>query len=450
MISRRFFLRGAGSVAIALPLSLAIRNRAAGSPGVAPPRYVSLFFSNGLPAKFARQGYTGSVLAPLAPFADKMAMLRGLQLNEGGGAQLHYKGTARFGKGVSPLGQSSAGGESIDNACYRRYGAGSRLLNVNMHTHVTGGNPATRWYHSWRGPNQPNDELLRPLDVFNSLFGSPEPTGESDAEARRAQRLRVSVLDSVVEQYRSLSGPNSGYSADQRTLLSNHLDLVRELEQRVLEGTPDTADCNAEPPPAIEPSQACTPELCPGDDDYYYGSGGANWNEVWELNTELYVAAMRCGLVRFGTMGCTGGGDRYPIPELRAEGVTESPHVLAHDWRNDRENGWDVCIRWLMEKVAFFLRQLDDPAWPEPDGRTVLDNSLVLIGTELGGVGNGQHHVDYMTYWLAGGGGRIESGVYDLDGRSDVDMYSTVARAMGVADTFGDPAEFTGHFDIVR
>ncbi len=203
-------------------------------------------------------------------------------------------------------------------------------------------------------------------------------------------------------------------------------------------------------PPDLTPSQDCSADLCPGDDTFYYGSGGSNWNEVWELNSDLYAMALRCGVTRFGTMGCSGGGDRYPIPELRAQGITESPHILAHPWTRASENGFDICVRWLMDKVAYFLTQLDDPAWPDPQGGTVLDNTLVLIGTELGTANDNQHHVDYMTYWLAGGDGRIQNGIHDYDGRSDVDLYSTVSRAMSMGDAFGDMGDFNDHLDLVR
>ena len=453
-LTRRRFLHGVGSVAIALPLSATMTRFAAAAPGVVPPRYVSLFFGNGMPKKFVEDGYASSVLAPLASFQSKLAMFRGLELNEGGGAALHYKGTARFGKGVSAPSESTAGGESIDNKAHRTYAPSSRLLNINMHTAVTGGNPATRWYHSWRGVNQPNDELLRPLDVFDEIFGSLIPTdpGGLTDEEKKAIRYENSVLDSVVEQYRELSGDRSPYSAGVRSLIRDHLDLVRSLERRSIEIDESLQTTCSTPaaPPDLSPSQACTSSLCPGDDDFYYGSGGANWNEVWELNSELFAMALRCGITRFGTMGCSGGGDRYPIPELRSQGVTESPHILAHPWTRANENGFDLCVRWLMDKVAFFLEQLDDPAWPDPEGGTVLDNTLVLIGTELGTARDNQHHVDYMTYWLAGGGGRIQNGVFDYDGRSDVDLYSTISRAMGMGDRFGDSSEFQDHFDVVR
>jgi len=453
-LSRRRFLYGAGSVAIALPLSATMTRFAAAAPGVVPPRYVSLFFGNGMPKKFVEDGYASNVLAPLSPFESKLAMFRGLELNEGGGAALHYKGTARFGKGVSAPSESTAGGESIDNKAHQTYAPGSLLLNVNMHTAVTGGNPATRWFHSWRGVNQPNDELLRPLDVFDAIFGSAipsDPGGLSDEE-KKAIRYQNSVLDSVVEQYRELSSDRSPYSAGVRALIGDHLDLIRSLERRSIEVDDSLQLTCATPaaPPDLSPSQTCTSALCPGDDDYYYGSGGANWNDVWELNSELFAMALRCGVTRFGTMGCSGGGDRYPIPELREQGVTESPHILAHPWTRANENGFDLCVRWLMEKVAFFLAQLDDPEWLDPDGSSVLDNTLVLIGTELGTATDNQHHVDYMTYWLGGGGGRIQNGIFDYDGRSDVDLYSTISRAMGLGDRFGDSNEFQDHFDVVR
>jgi hypothetical protein len=103
-----------------------------------------------------------------------------------------------------------------------------------------------------------------------------------------------------------------------------------------------------------------------------------------------------------------------------------------------------------MDKVAYFLAQLDDPAWLDPNGGTVLDNTLVLIGTELGTATDKQHYVDYMTFWLAGGDGRIQSGIFDYDGRSDVDLYSTISRAMSMGDQFGDMGDFNGHLDLVR
>ncbi len=55
-----------------------------------------------------------------------------------------------------------------------------------------------------------------------------------------------------------------------------------------------------------------------------------------------------------------------------------------------------------------------------------------------------------MTYFLAGGGGRIRPGDYEYAGRSDVDLYSTVAQAMELPGArFGDDSRFNDYFPIV-
>jgi hypothetical protein len=47
---------------------------------------------------------------------------------------------------------------------------------------------------------------------------------------------------------------------------------------------------------------------------------------------------------------------------------------------------------------------------------------------------------------IAGGGSHFRAGVHDFgDQRTDVDLYSTVARALGIGETFGDARHFTGH-----
>jgi hypothetical protein len=47
---------------------------------------------------------------------------------------------------------------------------------------------------------------------------------------------------------------------------------------------------------------------------------------------------------------------------------------------------------------------------------------------------------------LAGGGGVFKPGIHEFgDKSSEVDLYSTVARALGLGDKFGDPRYFTGY-----
>ena len=67
-------------------------------------------------------------------------------------------------------------------------------------------------------------------------------------------RQRVSVLDAVLADYQHVVSDAGGYSPSVRSLISNHMDTVRELEKRAVvqlsvsgQGPSAAAACN---PPA--------------------------------------------------------------------------------------------------------------------------------------------------------------------------------------------------------
>jgi hypothetical protein len=84
-----------------------------------------------------------------------------------------------------------------------------------------------------------------------------------------------------------------------------------------------------------------------------------------------------------------------------------------------------------------------------PEGGSLLDNTPVLIGTEVSDPA--PHSFSKQTFMLAGGGaaaggGLFKPGAYDFgDKSSEVDLYSTVSRALGIADKFGDQKFFTDY-----
>jgi hypothetical protein len=96
-----------------------------------------------------------------------------------------------------------------------------------------------------------------------------------------------------------------------------------------------------------------------------------------------------------------------------------------------------------MSRIAAVLARLDDPSYRDVDGATLLDNTTVVIGTELGDdVAN--HGLTDMPFWIAGGRGRFRAGDFGISGRSDVDFYNTILRGLGVSTSIGDPAYFQG------
>jgi hypothetical protein len=51
----------------------------------------------------------------------------------------------------------------------------------------------------------------------------------------RRRRLKRSVLDSVVDQYKFYTGKNSPLGAASKARVADHLDRIREFEQRAFE-----------------------------------------------------------------------------------------------------------------------------------------------------------------------------------------------------------------------
>ena len=158
---------------------------------------------------------------------------------------------------------------------------------------------------------------------------------------------------------------------------------------------------------------------------------------------DLLVAAFRSDATRVVTfMLDHGQSNRYFnfIP-----GVRGTWHALAH-YKNasgkteddDGVTSWSSPVRWHHRQVAYLLGGLR--AIREPDGRTLLDNSMIVYGATLGD-GNEHDPNDLPTLVAGRGGGTIRSGrALDFAEPTDVaNLHLSLLRRMGVAvDRFGN------------
>lgn len=454
-IARRQFLRGAGGVTIGLPFLLSGEGSTRAQVFAPPERLITVFFAQGIPAVLRSNGLTG-VLAPLAPFASKLTMVRGLNCNANSPNNGHSHGSAGFACGFSTPVVSTKGGPSLDWVVHESSKADTLLPTLSAGLSAgDNADESIRYNHSWRGINQPNLVILDTLKLFETIFGALpalSPGGAVDQVALLKARRRVSVLDAVMADYRRVVGDAGGYSPSVRSTISNHLDTIRELERRAVaiqvslagEGPAMRADCRMPPaaPPQMHsylgpPLGALTPKTTP-----YF-------DEMWSIMVDLYVLALRCDLTRFGNMMVISGGDSYPFSS--PSGQVGNIHGEGfHLWFNPGIRALVADnIQWTISKVAALLTKLDDPAYLDVDGASLLDNTTVVIGTELGDdVVN--HGLSDMPFWIAGGRRRFRPGDFLIPGgRSDVDFYNTVLRGLGVSAPFGDPAVYSGTLPIL-
>jgi len=334
-------------------------------------------------------------------------------------------------------GGNDKGGPSLDWVAYQNFKPATPIPVLAAGAFGKTKPERLRWIHSWRAAGQPNDPYDDTMKVFNLLFGSASTMPSVNASAAEARyRYRISVLDAVTDEYTKVRDGISAYPASARAVVSNHLDLVRELEKRIMDLHMTTGQTTpmCVTPTAMGLSARTSLSL-------------ANYTKVWAVMADLYAIGLRCDLFRFGNLLITNGGDEFPLTYM---GDTASD--IHGDWYHNYPNhrpGVEFVINWEIQMIAQFLQKLADPAFKDVDGNTLLNNTTVLIGTELSDPPS--HSRQGMTFLLAGAKGRFKPGMLEMGGRSDTDLYNTVLRSMGVtlATPFGKTGTFTAPLPIL-
>lgn len=95
-----------------------------------------------------------------------------------------------------------------------------------------------------------------------------------------------------------------------------------------------------------------------------------------------------------------------------------------------------------MQLLQVLLEKLDHPGYLDANGHTILDNTVLLAGTEV--ANPSAHSHDEKLYMVAGGAGQVRTGFHHRVGdgtdRAANDLYVACLRAVGLdVTTFGDP-----------
>jgi len=442
-LSRRAFLRGTAGAAIALPFLEELSPVRASGPEP-PIRLVTGFFGNGvMPEIFDRADPLAADggLAPLRPHLSKLAVLRGVDMNAGNG---HARGGGATFVGFRGN-EDQQRGPSIDvvarNALHPD-GVPTAVRTLLVASHFRR-NHSYRMVHSWNEDGSPMGSTFeQPSVLFERLFGTPTGGGGGGdpAEARQL-RYRRSVLDAVLSDYRYTRSERAGLGAASRNRVADHLDRIRDLERRIF-----PEDMGGDPA-----EDACDAPAAPRDPDIPYGReadrAGVSvdhvaWAETQALLADLVAMALRCDLTRFGNVTFQASGERVRFSgdyDYNGTTVRFDDRDAHHEhWHRRRFPEVEWHIHYIMGRFARLLDALDDPDYPDENGKTVLENMAFLLGAELGD--GSAHNTSNVFHALSGANGRFKTGgLVDVDG-SSVDVYNTILSALGVTRTMGDPA----------
>jgi hypothetical protein len=433
LIDRRQFLRGLGigAAALAAPFCRVASAQEVG----APKRFIFMMTANG----FQEDGYVvggtgatftlGPTLRALEPFRSKLLLLRGLD-NEAsyegpGGA--HQKGvgawlTGRplndgdFTGGNGDLLSGWASGISIDQRIANVIGSETRLPSLELGVQVRGA--SNRHRVSYTGSDAPLPPDSSPQRVYGRLFGAV--TGD-DAALARLRRRRQSVIDLARGDLSRLHGQ---LGVDDRPALEAHLERIRELE-RQLDVVATSCDTPGEPA-TFDPMRE------------------GNYEQAGTLQIDLLVAAMACDITRVSTLLWSGGTSGQRFPSL---GFGDAHHPLSHDGDGNAASQTKLrqIDRFHAERFAHLLARLDGTPEPGGGGGTMLDNTVVVWGSELS-KGNTHSRRDMPIVMAGGLGGYFRTGrALRFAGEPHNDLLLTILHGFGIRDaTFGVPRLCSG------
>jgi len=433
--SRRSFMQTLGASAIGL--SCLKTSRALSQQAPLPKRLVLFFSPNGtIPEAWGTDGGETNftfrrILEPLEPYRSQTCVIEGLDMKstDSGPGDGHQKGMGHLFTGVELLPgdvkggcescppASFASGPSIDQVIARKIGQDTRFPSLELGLSVGGGEDA--WNRMiYRDRGQPLPPEQDPGRVFERVFGG---LGQDPFGVARRMALKKSVLDFVYRDFASLANQ---MSRSDQAKLDLHQTTLREIERRL-----ETAGTLG---------AGCSIPNVPGTLDL---RSSAAAETVGKLHMDLMAMALGCDLTRVGSMQWTRSVGQLSFPFL---GINDRHHDLSHegDGNADAKEKLIEINRWYAEQLAYFLGRL--AAIPEGDG-SVLDNTLVLWGNELG-KGNNHTSRDIPFVLAGGGGGAIRTGrSLRFADRPHNDLLATVCRAMGLEQTsFGDPRYNTG------
>ena len=466
-IHRRAMLKSAATATIGLPLLEEMTGSTAlgaARPDI-PVRAFNVFFGLGIPAPLQKEGYQG-VLEPLKPLSSKLLIMRNIdQIRcDEKGSNAHYDGASGAFTAEPPDGEAKSGGPSIDQVIRRtHYPKG---LPKGMVPTLVGGtffrrSRVSRYVHSYKMDGTVAATIQeKPRDLFDRVFG-----GVTVDDGDLSQRLRRSVLDTVVEDYRFYTGPQSPLGASSKARVADHLDRIREFEQRAF---------------AMKHQQKNGPELPPRSVIPHGGPADPGGQGIditleelsneWRLLADIYALAVQMDRVRFGALTFLAAGERIRLTgeyvygnkklwdfddakQQNAGGDKGCSHEWWHKFNEKKKNeALRAHAHMKMRELAYFLTALDSDDCREPNGRTILDNSLITISTESG---DGRHNdvkreLSGVFHCITGANGRFKTGqIMDVSAEG-LDVYNTMLGAFETKDRLGPQKRKSRQIDSIR
>jgi hypothetical protein len=414
-IDRRQFIRNLGVSSTSLPFLLGLPSLGLAKTAPSRKRLVVMFSPNGtIPKNFWPES-TGSnfelkkIMEPLEPFRNRMLVLNGLNNKVRGDGDSHMRGMSCLLTGIELFPGNIQGGsdtpagwakgisidQEIKNFFQSQDATKTRFGSLEFGVGVSDrADPWTRM--SYAGPNQPVAPTDDPYQMYKKLYG----------QIRDRDSL-LNILDIVRDDLKRVS---KKISAEDKLLLEEHADFVRQMEQEFAQTDNKALIGN---PPKFE-------------------AGITNRNDnvprLSRMQIDLMVNSFVNDFARVGTLQYTKSVGQARMNWLN---INDGHHGLSHesDKNDDAVNKLTRINKWFAGELAYLTKRLAETPEPGANG-SLLDNTTIVWTNELG-KGN-SHTLNNIPFVLIGNGMGFRMGrSLNLKGTAHNRLMISMAHAMG-------------------
>lgn len=354
---------------------------------------------------FAQSGLSNVLTSALNPYLDKMLLLRGLDVLQGTshGYGMFLGNNAACAAADQFESRGLGHRPTIDQILAYSdafYPSAPKMRSLPLGTGSTGAISYSDYGQG--GEVEQLSCYIEPQNVWQDLFG------DFMAPDQPVENPNRSLMNAIHEDYTRVRGHRRIGVADRETL-ERHMAFLADIE-RELGQTPGASCIRPDEPPFLDVGYP-----------WYEVSSIEDFRLTVSLLIDMAVAAIRCDLTRVVTMSLemaiTDAMGTVANSYHSSDDVAGDWHDYAHDAVDDANDHAHLVSlnKWTATDVfAKFMERLDVE---EAEGKTFLDNSLVVMGSELAM----DHYLLSMPTVVAGGaGGALTTGYYvdytNLDG----------------------------------
>ena len=308
-------------------------------------------------------------LEPLEKFRDDVTVFSGLDHGteaQGGHGGVHAYLSGVLSKHSRNMPEANI---SVDQKAAQIVGSETRYPSLQI---ASGNDPNNQI--SWNASGVSLPPISKVDVLYSLLFQKVDPKLQKTTQAKQA--AQASILDLVKTDAEYLQRK---VGAQDKAKLDRYFTSVREVEKRIAQ----SSEWLTKPKPHVD----------------YEIPGGANTMDFIDrvpLYYDLMALALETDSTRVMTLGLADIGANYGGFD-----ISRGYHQLTHHGKvPEYITELSVIEQFHTEQLARFLNKLKSV--PEENGKTLLDNSMVLFGS---GMGNASSHSNKnLPLILAGGG----------------------------------------------